>query len=473
MTTRAWRRGGDAAGGPRRPRTPGGRAGAGRGRVDPAEALAAARRARAWRAALRALAQAERAHALSPTPRALTTRGRAPRHRRPRGQRGRRARAAPAPGHPENAPGWAALGATLRARGELDAAADAASRLIEEDEEDPHGWRVMALVVGPRRDAAGSGRPGALGAARPRRARCAPPASRCCAEAASPATTRSAPPTSRVGSRGSGGDDRTPRVRDRRDRGGAVGPRGPRGASPGGMPDAPPGRSQVEPIAVLAQPGAPGADTGAISSTAQKAGEWSGRTRWQTSWATWSATASGASSSRQENDRRPVEPQLPSGCEDRGSRRRRRSPPAAPPPRAPAPERAPRLLPYRSTIPSRSPAGASATARRRPPGARTSGGPRRAPTAPAPRRAAPRGRRRPAAAGRPEQRLLLGDPSLRRPQEPVHLCGASPPRNGQADAGSGHPQRHARACCRTTAQPKGRREEPWARRLSAPARLAR
>ena len=150
---------------------------------------------------------------------------------------------------------------------------------------------------------------------------------------------------------------------------------------------------------------------------------------------------------RQENDRRPVEPQLPQRLRDRGSRRRRRSPPAAPPPRAPAPERAPASCRYhRSTIPSRSPAGQRA---RRPgvalPGARTSGGPRRAPTAPAPRRAAPRGRRRPAAAGRPEQRLLLGDPSLRRPQEPVHLCGARRPRNGQADAGSGHPQRHA-AC---------------------------
>jgi predicted Zn-dependent protease len=57
----------------------------------------------------------------------------------------------------ENAPGWTALGATLRARGELDAAADAASRLIEEDEDDPHGWRVMALVASDRGETLRSG----------------------------------------------------------------------------------------------------------------------------------------------------------------------------------------------------------------------------------------------------------------------------------------------------------------------------
>ncbi len=119
---------------------------------DPAEALAAARRARVEGAALRALAQAERAHALSPTPRALTTLAGA---RRDTGDlAGSEAAAREGlrllPGTRENAPGWAALGATLRARGELDAAADAASRLIEEDEEDPHGWRVMALVDSDR-----------------------------------------------------------------------------------------------------------------------------------------------------------------------------------------------------------------------------------------------------------------------------------------------------------------------------------
>ena len=168
--------GGDAAGGPdARARLEAERAQAA-AVSDPAEALAAARRARVEGAALRALAQAERAHALSPTPRALTTLAGA---RRDTGDlAGSEAAAREGlrllPGTRENAPGWAALGATLRARGELDAAADAASRLIEEDEEDPHGWRVMALVdSGPRRDAAGRRGLGALGAARPRRARCA------------------------------------------------------------------------------------------------------------------------------------------------------------------------------------------------------------------------------------------------------------------------------------------------------------
>jgi tetratricopeptide (TPR) repeat protein len=119
---------------------------------DPAEALRAARQARVEGAALRALALAERAHALAPTPRALTTLAGA---RRDTGDLAGSETAAREglrllPGTRENAPGWAALGATLRARGELDAAADAASRLIEEDEEDPHGWRVMALVDSDR-----------------------------------------------------------------------------------------------------------------------------------------------------------------------------------------------------------------------------------------------------------------------------------------------------------------------------------
>jgi tetratricopeptide (TPR) repeat protein len=120
--------------------------------VDPGEALGAARRARVEGAALRALALAERAHALAPTPRGLTTLASA---RRDTGDLAGSEDAAREglrllPGTRENAPGWAALGATLRARGELDAAADAASRLIEEDEEDPHGWRVMALVDSDR-----------------------------------------------------------------------------------------------------------------------------------------------------------------------------------------------------------------------------------------------------------------------------------------------------------------------------------
>lgn len=120
--------------------------------ADPAEALAAARRARVEGESLRALAFAERAHALAATPRALTTLAGA---RRDVGDLAGSEAAAreglrQLPTVRENAPGWTALGATLRARGEFDAAADAAARLIEEDEEDPHGWRVMALVNADR-----------------------------------------------------------------------------------------------------------------------------------------------------------------------------------------------------------------------------------------------------------------------------------------------------------------------------------
>jgi tetratricopeptide (TPR) repeat protein len=119
---------------------------------DPAQALREARRARVEGAALRALALAERAHELAATPGALTTLAGA---RRDVGdlagsEAAVREGLGMLPSVRENAPAWAALGATLRARGELDAAADAASRLIEEDEDDPHGWRVMALVASDR-----------------------------------------------------------------------------------------------------------------------------------------------------------------------------------------------------------------------------------------------------------------------------------------------------------------------------------
>lgn len=118
------------------------------------EALQAARRARVEGDALRALALAERAHALAVTPGTLTTLGAA---RRDVGdlsgsEAAIRESLRLLPSARENAPAWTALGATLRARGELDAAADAATRLIGEDEEDPHGWRVLALVCADRGD---------------------------------------------------------------------------------------------------------------------------------------------------------------------------------------------------------------------------------------------------------------------------------------------------------------------------------
>jgi hypothetical protein len=119
---------------------------------DAAQALAAARRARVEGSSLRALALAERANELASTPRALTTLAGA---RRDTGDlAGSEAAAREGlrllPAVRENAPGWAALGATLRARGDLDGAADAAGRLIDEDEEDSHGWRVLALVESDR-----------------------------------------------------------------------------------------------------------------------------------------------------------------------------------------------------------------------------------------------------------------------------------------------------------------------------------
>jgi tetratricopeptide (TPR) repeat protein len=126
---------------------------------DAGQALAAARRARVEGSPLRALALAERAHDLAPTPRSWTTLAGA---RRDTGDlAGSEAAAREGlrllPSVRENAPGWAALAATLRARGELDAAADAAGRLIEEDEEDPHGWRVLALVESDRGEALKAG----------------------------------------------------------------------------------------------------------------------------------------------------------------------------------------------------------------------------------------------------------------------------------------------------------------------------
>jgi tetratricopeptide (TPR) repeat protein len=119
------------------------------GLTDAAEALRIARAARTEGIAVRALAHAERAHALAPTPATLRTLGAA---RRDVGdlegsEAALRESVRALPTMRENAPGWAALAATLRARGEFREAAGITERLIEEDEEDPHGWRAMALVA--------------------------------------------------------------------------------------------------------------------------------------------------------------------------------------------------------------------------------------------------------------------------------------------------------------------------------------
>jgi tetratricopeptide (TPR) repeat protein len=123
------------------------------------EALAAARAARVAGAASRALALAERAHALAPFAGSLNTLGGA---RRDVGdlagsESALRESLELLPSVRENAPGWAALGATLRARGALDEAAGAAARLLEEDEEDAYGWRLTALVAGDRGEAIRAG----------------------------------------------------------------------------------------------------------------------------------------------------------------------------------------------------------------------------------------------------------------------------------------------------------------------------
>ena len=117
-----------------------------------AEALAIARRARVEGAAVRALAYAERAHAIRETAGSLTTLGAA---RRDGGdlagsEEAIRASVTLLSTVRENAPGWVALAATLRARGDLDGAEQAALRVIEEDEENAYAWRALALVLTDR-----------------------------------------------------------------------------------------------------------------------------------------------------------------------------------------------------------------------------------------------------------------------------------------------------------------------------------
>ena len=142
--------------------------------ADPAEALAAARRARVEGESLRALAFAERAHALAATPRALTTLAGA---RRDVGDLAGSEAAAreglrQLPTVRENAPGWTALGATLRARGEL------RRRGRRRRPPDRGGRGGPARLAGhgpgrhrPRRDPAGGRGVGALRPPGPRRPR--------------------------------------------------------------------------------------------------------------------------------------------------------------------------------------------------------------------------------------------------------------------------------------------------------------
>ncbi len=127
--------------------------------ADPAAALRAARRARVEGAAARGLALAERAHALRVTAGSLNTLGGA---RRDVGdlagsESALRESVAMLPTVRENAPGWIALSATLRARGDLDGAEQAAMKIIEDDEDDPYGWRALAFVLTDRGEALRAG----------------------------------------------------------------------------------------------------------------------------------------------------------------------------------------------------------------------------------------------------------------------------------------------------------------------------
>jgi tetratricopeptide (TPR) repeat protein len=126
------------------------------GGIDSAEqALRTARQARATGRYTRALAHAERAHQLNPSPGALTVLAGA---RRDVGdlsgsESAVRESLRLLPTARENAPGWIALSATLRARGDLEGAAQAALRVIEEDDEDAYGWRALAMALADQGEA--------------------------------------------------------------------------------------------------------------------------------------------------------------------------------------------------------------------------------------------------------------------------------------------------------------------------------
>ncbi|MEQ8834370.1 MAG: hypothetical protein RIB67_07970 [Miltoncostaeaceae bacterium] len=121
---------------------------------DPVEALRIAREARAHGRVLRGLAFAERAHKLAVTPGTLRTLGGALRDTGDLSgsEEALRASVAALPSLRENAPGWTALAATLRARGELVDAEAIARKVVDEEEEDAHAWRMLAILAGELED---------------------------------------------------------------------------------------------------------------------------------------------------------------------------------------------------------------------------------------------------------------------------------------------------------------------------------
>lgn len=121
---------------------------------DAAQALATAREARARGQLLRGLAFAERAHKLAVNPATLKTLGAALRDTGDLAgsEQALRASVAQLDTIRENAPAFTALAATLRARGELAAAEALARRIVGEEDEDAHGWRILALIAGQQED---------------------------------------------------------------------------------------------------------------------------------------------------------------------------------------------------------------------------------------------------------------------------------------------------------------------------------
>ncbi|MEW6582180.1 MAG: hypothetical protein AB1416_05400 [Actinomycetota bacterium] len=115
---------------------------------DAASALAAARTARMEGAPLRAVALAERAHALAPSAGTLRTLGAAHRDIGSLEESVALLRRCvkDLPSYRDNTPGWAALCASLLAAGQLPEAERLALELVNDDDEEPHGWRLLALV---------------------------------------------------------------------------------------------------------------------------------------------------------------------------------------------------------------------------------------------------------------------------------------------------------------------------------------
>lgn len=117
---------------------------------DGGQAREEARRARRVGQSLRALAFAERAHRLAPGPASLNVLGAARRDTGdlPGSEQALRESVGLLGTVRENAPGLVALAATLRARGDLAQAIELARKVLDEEDEDAYGWRVLALAAG-------------------------------------------------------------------------------------------------------------------------------------------------------------------------------------------------------------------------------------------------------------------------------------------------------------------------------------